>query len=103
VRVAPIAVSVESMPYAAVSAPRPGERARSALTVDGRDAVRVELTTEEGLYPVGTPITLYAVNLGGGRTLVADAVGSATPDHARDVAVLDAMVGTLDLDAGGST
>jgi hypothetical protein len=103
VRVAPIAVSVESIPFAEVTGPRPGERARSALTVDGRDAVRLELTTVEGLHPLGTPITLYAVDLAGERTLVADAVGLAATDHARDVAVLDAMVGTLDLDAGGGT
>jgi hypothetical protein len=97
VRTAPVTLRVESLPYAEVAAPMPDEVSRTAVEVDGRPAVRAELVTTGGLYPAGTRITSYAVDLGD-RTLVADAVEVPGGDHERDVAVLDAMVESLELD-----
>lgn len=102
-RPAPIAASVEPVPYTEVTAPgSASERDRAATVVDGRQAVRIErVATGDGLYPEGTPSTGYAVDLGGGSgTLVLDAVGRSGTDHARDVDVLDRMVRTLDVTAG---
>ncbi|MGY1712047.1 hypothetical protein ACI8AC_21320 [Geodermatophilus sp. SYSU D00758] len=101
VRQAAVAISVQQVPFARATEERPGEQARRTLTVDGRDAVRIEREVQEGLYPVGTPMTSYLVDLGAGRTLVADTVGLPGAEYERNVGVLDAMVGTLDLDAGG--
>jgi hypothetical protein len=56
--------------------------------------VRTEQVTTLGLYPEGTHITTWALDLDG-RTLVADAVELPGGDHARAVAVLDEMVRTL--------
>ncbi|MGY1883999.1 hypothetical protein ACI799_01685 [Blastococcus sp. SYSU DS0753] len=105
VRVAAIAFSIEPVAFDRVTQEQPGEQARRELTVDGRDAVRIERTaTGEGLWPEGTPSTRYAVALEEGehgpRTLVADTVGLPKFDYERNVEVLDAMIGTLDLDAG---
>jgi hypothetical protein len=52
-----------------------------------------------GLYPEGTRITTWALDLDG-RTLVADAVELPGGDHERAVAVLDEMVQTLEPTAG---
>ncbi|MCZ2860891.1 AMIN-like domain-containing (lipo)protein [Blastococcus sp. VKM Ac-2987] len=105
VRVAAIAFSVESVAFDRVTQEQPGEQARRELTVDGREAVRIERTaTGQGLWPEGTPSTRYAVRLpdgaDGSRTLVADTVGLPRFDYQGNAAVLDAMIGTLDLDAG---
>lgn len=105
VRVAAIAFSVEPVAFDRVTQEQPGEQARRELTVDGRDAVRIERTaTGQGFWPEGTPSTRYAVALEDGehgpRTLVADTVGLPKFDYQRNVEVLDAMIGTLDLDAG---
>ncbi|MGY1826001.1 AMIN-like domain-containing (lipo)protein [Blastococcus sp. SYSU DS0541] len=104
VRVAAIAVSVEPVPFDRVTQGQPGEQARRELTVDDRDAVRIERTaTGEGFWPEGMPSTRYAIALedgeNGPRTLVADTVGLPRFDYERNVAVLDAMIETLDLDA----
>lgn len=102
-RNAPVVLDLEPVAYGTAARPRSDERARRELTVDGRIAVRIERVTDVGLYPAGTPITSYVVDLGAGgdgpRTLVATAVGLPPFDHAADVAVLDAMVASLDLDA----
>jgi hypothetical protein len=103
VRVAAIAVSVEAAPFDRAAEQRPDERARRELTVDGRDAVRIERVTQDGLYPIGTPITSYLIELeeanGAQRTLVADTIGVPDFDYERNTEVLDAMVASLDLDA----
>jgi hypothetical protein len=96
VRTAPITLEVLPLPFPEAAAPTPDEVARTALTVDGRPAVRVGVLTGPGLYPEGTAITWYAVDLGG-QTLVADAVALPGGDHAAEVAALDAMVAGLDL------
>ncbi|MGY2084834.1 AMIN-like domain-containing (lipo)protein [Blastococcus sp. SYSU DS0539] len=105
VRVAAIAFSVEPVAFDRVTQEQPGEQARRELTVDGRESVRIERTaTGEGLWPEGTPSTRYAIRVQDGedgpRTLVADTVGLPRFDYQGNAAVLDAMIGTLDLDAG---
>ena len=64
--------------------------------------MRIERTTQDGLYPIGTPLTTYAVRLendvDGPSTLVADTVGLPGLDYESNVAVLDAMMGALELD-----
>ncbi|MGY1634149.1 hypothetical protein ACI784_20790 [Geodermatophilus sp. SYSU D01186] len=107
VRKAAIAVTVDSVPYAGVTAPRGDEVSRQPVSVDGRAAVRIERRTVDGLYPSSTRLTSYAVDLGAGehgpRTLLADTVGLPGFDYDRNVEVLDTMVRTLDLDGGEHT
>jgi hypothetical protein len=83
----------------------PDETARTTVEVAGRAAVRVEQVAGPGLYPAGTPITTYVVDLGPGReeaaVLVADTVGLPGHDYDRNVEVLDAMMASLTLDAAG--
>ncbi|TYP88454.1 hypothetical protein [Blastococcus xanthinilyticus] len=75
--------------------PWPDVTASDAVDVGGRTAVRVEQVSGPGLYPVGTPITSYVVDLPSGEVLVASTVGLPGSDHERDVAVLDAMMDSL--------
>lgn len=102
VRVAATAFSIRPVPFNRAAQERPDELAREQVTVDGRDAVRIERETQDGLYPAGTPITSYAIPLEDGedgpRTLVADTVGLPGFDYERNVEVLDAQVRSLDLD-----
>lgn len=108
VRTAPIAASVEPVAWSQISAPGPGveEESRSSTIIDGRQGVRVQRTaTGEGLWPDGTPITTYAIDLGadgpdGPATLVVNTVGLPEFDYERNVRVLDHMVHTLDITAG---
>jgi hypothetical protein len=98
-RTAPVTLQVLDAPLAQVAVPVPDEVARTELEVGGRPAVRTEQVTTLGLYPEGTRITTWALDLGG-RTLVADAVELPGGDHERAVAVLDEMVETLEVPAG---
>ena len=91
VRTAPVTLQVVDAPLAEAAAPMPDEVGRTELVVDGREAVRIEQVTTLGLYPEGTRITTWALDLGG-RTLLADAVELPRGDHERAVAALDAMV-----------
>lgn len=107
VRTAPIAASVEPVPYDRVSAPQEGvEESRSGTVVDGRQGVRIQRTWDgEGLWPEGTRTTTYAIDLGadgpdGPATLVVNTVGLPEFDYERNVRVLDHMVHTLDITAG---
>lgn len=78
----------------------PDETSRSRVEVDGRPAVRLEQITTPGLHPVGTPITTYVLDLpAGGDALVARTVGAGQSDYTRNVAVLDAMMASLVLEA----
>lgn len=97
-RTAPIVVAVEDLPFDVAAAVLPDETGRSEQTVDGRRAVRIESVAGPGLWPEGTPSVRWVVDLGA-SVLVADAVGLAPFDHARDVEVLDAMAAALDLGA----
>jgi hypothetical protein len=99
VRTAPVTLQVVDGPLAEVAVPVPDEVARAELEVGGRPAVRTEQVTTLGLYPEGTRITTWALDLGG-RTLVADAVEVPGGDHERAVAVLDGMVEGLETPAG---
>lgn len=77
----------------------PDETSRSLVEVDGRSAVRLEQLTTPGLYPVGTPITTYVLDLpADGDALVARTVGTGDADYARNVAVLDGMMDSLVLE-----
>ena len=100
-RVAAITITVESVPFERASEPPAGQKSRIPLTVDGREAVRIEQQTAEGLYPLGTPMTSYVVDLGvcedAPRTLIVNTVGLPRFDYARNVEVLDEMVHTLRL------
>ncbi|MGR6963493.1 hypothetical protein ACU610_03410 [Geodermatophilus sp. URMC 61] len=99
VRTAPVTLQVVDALLAEVAVRVPDEVARTELEVGGRSAVRTEQVTTVGLYPEGTRITTWALDLDG-RTLVADAVELPGGDHERAVAVLDEMVQTLEPTAG---
>ncbi len=78
----------------------PDETQRSAVEVDGRGALRLEQVATPGFYPGGTRITTYVVALpSGGDALWARTVGLPPSEHERNVAVLDAMMASLVLDA----
>ena len=97
VRTAAVAFSVQ--PADGLGSPWPDETARTTVEVGGRDAVRIEQVAGPGFYPAGTPITSYVVDLGGhGQVLVADTVGLPGADHDGNVAVLDALMGSLVFD-----
>jgi hypothetical protein len=99
VRTTPVTLQALDAPLAEAAPVYPDEVARTELEVDGRAAVRTEQVTTLGLYPEGTRITTWALDLGA-RTLVADAVELPGGDHERAVAVLDEMVETLEPTAG---
>lgn len=71
----------------------------TAVDVGGLPALRLERRANPGLYPSGTPITTYVVDLPEGSTaqdtLVASTVGLPPFDYERNVAVLDAMMASL--------
>lgn len=105
-RVAAITAYVDPVPYAEVATPeRVSDLDRAVTTVDGRQAVRLSYEQDEGLYPAGTPITSYAVDLttvdGESQTLVLNTVGLDQVDYPSAVAELDRMFGTLDITAQG--
>ena len=95
VRTAPVTLQVVDGPLTEVAVPVPDEVTRTELEVGGRQAVRTQQVTTPGLHPEGTRITTWALDLDG-RTLLADAVELPGGDHERAVAVLDAMVETLE-------
>lgn len=93
-------VMLSVRPGEQVPARWPDETARTRVEVAGRTAVRTEQVTSPGLYPAGTPITTYVVDLDGDAgALVARTVGLPGRDHARNVEVLDAMMESLVLGA----
>jgi hypothetical protein len=94
-----VALQVVDAALAQVAVPVPDEVARTEPEVAGRAAVRTEQVTTVGLWPEGTRITTWALDLDG-RTLVADAVELPGGDHERAVAVLDEMVRSLEPTAG---
>lgn len=105
-RVAAVTVFIDPVPFARVAAldqAEDGERA--ATVVDGLQAVRLEYQVrEDALWPAGTPITLYAVDVSTEseeRTLIADTVGLSQFDYERNKVVLDRMARTLEIDMDG--
>lgn len=110
VRAAAVVLSVEPVPLAELTTAWPGERARTVVEVDGRPGIRTEIVTGPGLLPARTEVTRWLLDLGPGpdgpRTLVADTVqlpGTDPAEAAAEVAVLDAMVTALDLDAAAGS
>jgi hypothetical protein len=106
-RVGAITASVEAAPYDRVASPGPDEElSRTGTTVDGHPAVRIERASSGGLWPEGVRSTSYVVDLGGGagggepRTLVVNTVGLPQFDYARNIGVLDRMIGTVTLADG---
>lgn len=100
-RVAAVVASVQPVPFADLAAPRLSpEQVRAETTVDGLPAVRLEYQDSgQGLWPAGTPITQYLVDLSpSGRnpqTLSIDTIGLEGFDYATNQVVLDRMVRTL--------
>lgn len=96
-RAAPIRAAVEPIGFAAVASTRPGERERAGTVIAGRRAVRiVRSATDQDLWPTGTTVISYFVDLGGqppvvGNTLVLDLVGLSDFDLDGARAVLDRM------------
>lgn len=107
-RPAPVGARVEDVPLARIAAPQPGRDARRSVTaIDGLQAVRLAYETSgEGLYPAGTPVTLYAVDLAPreagtpSRTLVLDAVGVGDADHDAATRTLDRMARSVRVSLG---
>jgi hypothetical protein len=105
-RVAAVTAYVDPVPFAEVAAPDDTRDADRAVTaVDGLQAVRLEYETgSDGLWPEGTPITLYAIDVGTEseeRTLLVDTVGLSGFDYERNQEVLDRMIRSLDVDMDG--
>lgn len=106
-RPGPLSIYVESVRYRDFVDPDTLDADQRAVTaVDGRQALRTHRVADgDGLYPDGTPVTLWAVDLSvgvddGAGTLVASAVGFGGVDHDEAVAALDAMVRSLDIAVG---
>lgn len=103
-RVAAITAYVDPVAFARIAAPDEGRDAeRANTTIDGLHAVRLEYETGGGgLWPEGTPITLYAVDLGDDadgkpRTLLLDTIGLETFDYERNRVVLDRVARSLEV------
>lgn len=99
------AISAYIDPLAFSTAAAPGDTRdedRAVTVVQGRQAVRLSYETDgEGLFPAGTPITSYLVDvqpeLGDPATLFLNTVGLGDFDYETNVTVLDRMFRTLDI------
>lgn len=105
-RVAAVTAYVDPVPFSEVATLEgQGEVQRAATTLDGLPAIRLEYEVgDDGLWPAGTPITLYAVDVSTGEedaTLILDTVGLESFDYERNQRVLDRMVRTLDVTMEG--
>lgn len=102
-RVAAIGVRVESVPFAQVASFDEDRNAdRAVTTIDGLQAVRLQYeATGDGLWPEGTPIAMYAVDLGEERTLILDTVGVGDFDFEENAETLDRMARTVRIDMEG--
>lgn len=103
-RVAAITAYIDPVPFPQIAAPddaRDADRANTAI--DGLQAVRLDYETDGGaLWPEGTPITLYAVDVGEDsdgepRTLFIDTVGLETFDYERNQVVLDRVARSVEV------
>lgn len=104
---APIMMQVDDVAYrtaVAHTGPRK-EVARAVTTVDGRRSIRTVSIIEEGLYPTGTEVTTYLVDIespeGVEQTLVASSPDLDGYDYHRNVALLDEMLRTVELERPG--
>ena len=106
-RLAAVTVYIDPVPFSEVAAPDPERDADRAVTaIDGRQAVRLEFeVSDTGLWPAGTPITMYAIDVtpesGEPATMFVDTVGLSTFDYATNQIVLDRMARTIDLEIPG--
>lgn len=103
-RVAAITAYIDPVPFSQIAAPddaRDADRANTAI--DGLHAVRLDYETDGGgLWPEGTAITLYAVDLGEDsdgepRTLFIDTVGLEPFDYGRNQVVLDRVARSVEV------
>jgi hypothetical protein len=100
-RRAAIVARIEDARFNRVAAPRDGERSRAMTTIDGLRAVRLELeTSRPGLWPHGTRVTRYLVDLSPG-TLILDTVGLDGFDYERNQTVLDDVARKLEVTREG--
>ena len=108
-RVAAITAYIDPVPFAEVAAPEPRRDAeRHLTTVDGLQAVRLAYEAgDEGLWPPGTPITVYVVDLSPGtdddepRTLFLDTIGLRTFDYEENQRVLDRVARSVEVTLEG--
>ena len=107
-RPAAIFARIDPVPYAEATAPgAESEERRWVTAIDGLPAVRIEHETgDEGLYPPGTRLTAYAVDLnpdgeGEDRTLFLDTVGLPAFGYERNRLVLDRMAHTVEVTLEG--
>jgi hypothetical protein len=104
---APVMIFADPVEFRIAVAPTESrdELSRAVSTVDGRQAVRIVSTVQEGLYPVGTEVTSYFVELepvdDAPRTLVATTADIGAYDYERNVTLLDEMAHTIRLDSPG--
>ena len=106
-RLAAVTVYIDPVPFAEVAAPDPDREADRAVTaVDGLQAVRLEYeAADTGLWPEGTPITMYAIDVtpaeGSPATMFVDTIGLSSFDYETNQVVVDRMVRTIDVDIPG--
>lgn len=103
-RVAAITAYIDPVAFHEVAAPDEERNAeRAATTIDGLQAARLEYEIDGGgLWPEGTPIVLYAVNLSPRaedepQTLFLDTVGLESFDYEENRIVLDRVARSLDV------
>lgn len=98
-RVAAVTIFVDRVPFDVARSPRAeGSVDEQESTIDGRPALRQSYrTTGDGLWPAGTPVTRYLVDLNDGRTLFLDTVGLPGFDYERNVDAVDEMASTLEI------
>lgn len=106
-RVAAIWAQVDPIPFHEAAVPDPDtETSRAATVIDGFQAARVEQVSDgEGLYPEGTRLTIYMIDLSPGvdegpGTLFVDTLDLPGFEYERNVAVLDRMARTVTVTAG---
>lgn len=105
-RVAAISAHIDPVPFTQVAAPDEQSRPqRAATAVDGRQTARLAYEAgQDSLWPEGTPLTLYAVDLAGEEqqsTLLVETVGLPGFQYERNQRVLDRMARSIDLDTNG--
>ena len=103
-RVAAITAYVDPVPFAVATDPEGVQNLeRTELEIDSRPAARLSYQTGgDGLYPPGTPVTFFAVDLPAGpegqaRTLFLDTVGLSGFAYEENVEVLNRMASTVDI------
>lgn len=108
-RVAAITAYIDPVPFVEVAAPEPRrDEERHLTTVDGLQAVRLAYEAgDEGLWPPGTPVTVYMVDLSTGTddgepaTLFLDTIGLETFDYEENQRVLDRVARSVDVTLEG--